>query len=217
MTLTTSIFLRRASVYWASVLTTSLVIAAPPSPSEALKAATETARGIEARTSTPPKSKLPSGDPCTMLSNDDVRKAFPGAKPGERSRRLEKYGMTECQWKGPDGDLVLIAQESINSGGSAKDAAQGMADGIADPLKPGSRKSVRIETLSGVPVDNAAFIEAADPKRGILGDGAMLALRKGARGILLNAPSLPERDRTAALKTFENLGRAASARLTAPD
>ena len=90
-----------------------------------------------------------------------------------------------------------------------------MAQGITDPLKRESLKNVRIEAFPNLPVDAAAFVEAADPKRGILSDGAMLQLRKGPHDVLLNAPELPQRERAAALKAFEELGRAASKRVEA--
>ena len=53
-----------------------------------LKSATDTAKKIqEATGAKAPTSKLPAGDPCTVLSLSDVQKVFPGAKGGERSRR----------------------------------------------------------------------------------------------------------------------------------
>ena len=183
------------------------------SNSEAQKAAMQTAKGIRAVTGgQPAPKKLPVGDPCAILSLADVQKVFPGAKAGERSRRLEEYGSTECGWKDARGQVVVAVQESYDTG-SAKDDLLGMAAGFTDPLKPQSRRNVRIEVLPGIGSDAAAFVETADPKRGILGDGAMLSLRRGEHTIWVMSVELPRRDRAAALKVFEELGRVAAKRL----
>jgi hypothetical protein len=192
-----------------------LANAQTPSNSEAQKAATQIAKGIRAVTGGQPAPKtLPAGDPCAVLSLADVQKVFPGARAGERSRRLEEYGITECGWKGPNNLLVLAVQESYTGANTtAREEALGMAQGFTDPLKPQSLKNVRIESFAGLGVDAAAFVETADPKRGILGDGALMELRRGNHAISLGSGELPHRDRGAALRAFEDLGRTAAKRL----
>lgn len=179
-----------------------------------LKAATETARKIQETTGakTPAGVKLPPGDPCTAVPLSAVQKAFAGAKAGERSRRLEQYGMTECAWKDGSGQIVLVVSESYGSG-TAKEEAQGMAQGFTDPLKPASARNVRYETFTGMGSGAVAFVETADAKRGILSDAAMLIAGRGEHSISLASAVLPKRDRAAALKTLEELGRIAAKRL----
>jgi hypothetical protein len=190
------------------------VVAQQMKPSDALKSATQTAKDIRSVTgATPPPKKLPAGDPCDILPLAEVQKHFPGAKAGERSKRLEEYGITECGWKGSNGQIVLGAQESYNSGTSSKEEALGMAQGFVDPLNMKALKNVRIETFPSMGVDAAAFVETADPKKGILGDGAMLEIRRADHSISLGSPELPRRDRAAALKAFEELGKVAAKRL----
>jgi hypothetical protein len=180
---------------------------------DAAKAAEKTAKDIRAVTgATPPAKKLPDGDPCTIVSPADVQKVFPGAKP-ERSKRLEEYGITECGWKNAGGQILLLVQESYNSGKSAHEDALGMAQGFVDPLDRRALKNVRIEAFPSLGIDAAAFVETADKGRGILGDGALMELRKGAHNISLGSSELPRRDRAAALKAFEELGRVAAKRL----
>jgi hypothetical protein len=180
---------------------------------DTVKSATETAKKIrEATGSKPAPKSIPAGNPCDILSMADVQKAFPGAKAGERSTRLEEYGITECSWKGPKGYVVLGVQESTSKG-TVKEDALGMAQGYTDPLKPQSLNNVRIETFSDIGSPAAGFVEKADPKRGILGDGALLIMRNGDRTIMLGSSELPQRDRGAALKTLDELGKAASKRL----
>ena len=178
-----------------------------------LKSATETARKIQETTGAKaPAVKLPAGDPCAVLPLSEVQKAFPGVKAAERSRRLEQYGSTECAWKGASGQVVLAVQESYSSG-TAKDDVQGMASGFVDPLNPTSARNVRYETFNGMSSQAMAFVEQADAKRGILSDAAMLSLRRGEHTVWLMSVELPRRDRTAALKTLEELGRVAARRL----
>jgi hypothetical protein len=71
-----------------------------------------------------------------------VQKAFPGAKTGERSTHLEEYGITECAWKGPKGQVVLAVQES-SSKGIVKEEIMGMAKW--DLLK---RRTRRVTSLA---------------------------------------------------------------------
>jgi hypothetical protein len=182
-------------------------------PDETLKSATETARKIREATGSKPTAKaIPAGNPCDILSSSDVQKAFPGSKAGERSTRLEEYGITECAWKGPRGQVVLVVQES-SSKGTVKEDIMGMAQGFTDPLKSNSLDNVRFESFSDLGPPAMGFVEKADPARSILGDGAMLIMRNGDHTISLGSGELAQRDRSAALKTLDELGKAAAKRL----
>ena len=158
-------------------------------------------------------AKLPSGDPCAVVPLSDVQKAFPGAKPGERITRKEKYGVTECTWKDGNGVVVFAVQEFYGSDG-AMDEAKGLGQAMVEG-KTANARNVRYEILTGVGLGSeaVAFVEARDDKRGIVIEGAMLALHRGQRTLLLTSPVLAQRDRAAALKTFEALGRIAAKRL----
>lgn len=182
-------------------------------PEDTLKSATDTAKKIQATTGAKPAAeRVPTGDPCTIVSISDVQKVFPGTKVAERSRRLEQYGITECAWKSADGRIVLGVQESYSSG-TAKNDAEGMAIGFIDPLKAQAGRNVRYETFTTLGVQATAFVETADPQRFILGDGAMLALRQGDHTVSLLSGELPRRDRAAALKALEDMGKVAAKRL----
>lgn len=156
-------------------------------------------------------TKLPSGDPCAVVPLSDVQKAFPGAKPGMRSTRVEKYGLTECAWKDGGSQDLFIIQEFYGSD-SAMEEAQGMAIGFLDSSKPGAARNLRYEILTSVGLGNeaVALIEASDVNRGIVSDGALLVLHRDQRTLFLTSPVLQDRDRAAALKTFEELGQIAA-------
>ncbi len=182
-------------------------------PEDTLKSATDTAKKIQDATGAKPAAeRVPTGDPCTVVSMSDVQKVFPGVKVAERSRRLEQYGITECAWKTANGGIVLGVQESYSSG-TAKEDAEGMALGFIDPLKAQAGRNVRYETFTTLGVQATAFVETADPKRFILGDAAMLALRQGDHTVSLMSAELPRRDRAAALKALEDMGKVAAKRL----
>jgi len=82
-------------------------------------------------------------------------------------------------------------------------------------MKAANARNVRYEVLAGVGLGNeaVAFVEPIDAKRGIVSEGAMLALHRGDRTLWLTLPTLQQRDRAAVLKTFEVLGRIAAKRL----
>lgn len=192
---------------------TSSAWAQKPTAEETLKSATETAKKIqEATGSKPAPQAIPTGNPCDILSTGDVQKAFPGAKAGERSKRLEQYGITECAWKGPSGQVALVVQESFSKG-TVKEDAMGMAQGFTDPFKQQSLNNVRFESFNDLGFPAMGFVEKADPKRGILGDGAMLFVRNGDRTISMGSGELAQRDRTAGLKALGDLGKVAAKRL----
>ena len=158
-------------------------------------------------------TKVPSGDPCTVVPLADVQKAFPGAKPGVRETRKEKYGITECAWKDAGGVVVFGVQEFYGKD-SAVDELRSFALAMVD-MKAANARNVRYEVLAGVGLGNeaVAFVEPIDAKRGIVSEGAMLALHRGDRTLWLTLPTLQQRDRAAVLKTFEVLGRIAAKRL----
>ena len=158
-------------------------------------------------------NKLPPGDPCTVVPLAEVQKAFPGAQAGVRRRDVEKYGLTQCAWSHAKGYVLFGVAETYTTSATAMQDAQGEAVGYLDPFMPAAKQGARYEKLAGLGVDAIAFIETKDPKRGIVGDGAFLLLRKGQHTVTLVAPTLPGTDRAAALKLLEQLGRIAVKRL----
>lgn len=155
-------------------------------------------------------NKLPSGDPCTVVPLSEVQRAFPGAKAGVRDTGKQKYGVTECDWKDASGAIVFGVQELYG-----KDSAMEEARGLGFALGGGKPANVRYEILAGVGLGNeaVAFVEPTDAKRGVVTAGAMLAMHRGDRTLWLTSPTLPQRDRAAALKALETLGRIAVKRL----
>jgi hypothetical protein len=157
------------------------------------------------------RHKLPAGDPCMVVSLAEVKKAFPDAKVDARDRHLQEYGSTQGAWSDSRGQAVFGVQESSGCN-SAMEKAQGQATAFLDLLMSSSKSKVRYEKLSGIAPEALAFVESGDRKRGILEDGSLLVLRKGQQTLVLMSPELPERDRAAALKVYEDLGRSAAKR-----
>ncbi|HMN78851.1 MAG TPA: hypothetical protein PKA20_02860 [Burkholderiaceae bacterium] len=155
---------------------------------------------------------LPKGDPCRLLTDGEVRKFYPKASAGQRERTREKYGIVACVWDHPVGKLV--AQVTLGAQpGSSMEEAQGIAIGFLDPLKPASRKAVRYEKVTGVGDEAVGVVERGDEKQGVLNDAAYLYTQRGDQQLLIIAVDLARGDRAAALKTLQEIGRTAAARL----
>ena len=149
------------------------------------------------------QEKLPTGDPCTIVPLAAVQKAFPDVKAAVRDRSIEKHGLTRCRYNDATGVSVFGVTESLGDY-SAMEEAQ-------SPLP--QAKGVRYEKLSGLAPEAVAFVELADPKRGIPRDMSMLVMKKGQRILELESQDLPKRGRAAALKVLDELGRIAAKRL----
>lgn len=155
---------------------------------------------------------LPKGDPCRLLTDGEVRKFYPKASAGQRERTREKYGIVACVWDHPVGKLV--AQVTLGAKpGSSMEEAQGIAIGFLDPLKPASRKAVRYEKVVGVGDEAVGVVERSDEKQGVLNDAAYLYTQRGDQQLLIIAVDLARGDRSAALKTLQEIGRIAAGRL----
>lgn len=157
--------------------------------------------------------KVPTGDPCTIVPLGAVQKAFPGAQAGVRRLDIEKYGLTQCSWSRSKGEVLFGIQEGYTTDATIMGDAQGEAFPYLDMSMPVAKRGARFEPITGLGVDAVAFVEAKDPKRGIVADGALLMLRKGQRTVSLVIPSPQVTDRAATLKLLETLGRIAAKRL----
>lgn len=152
-------------------------------------------------------------DACSLLRDDDVRRAFPEAKPGERNQRVEKDGASGCQWRNGKGLVILHLVVYDGAPHSVDREARGFGQVAIDSSKAGAREALRYEALSSVGEQAIAVVEPGDQLRGVLGNVAFLVMQRGSRLILINAPELAERERAAALKIFEGFGRVVMARL----
>ncbi|MET0509685.1 MAG: hypothetical protein ABWZ78_16140 [Burkholderiaceae bacterium] len=185
----------------------------------AFDAARELADKITAQTkgaSGAPKAdsgdELPKVDPCSLLSAGEVRKFYPKAAAGVRERTREKYGIVACTWDHPAGTLVTQVTLGAKPG-SAGEEARGIAFGFVDPLKPGAGKSIRYEAIAGVGDEAVAVVEKQDEKQGILSPAAYLYTQRGDRQLAIIAVDLARGDRVSALRTLQDIGKAAAARL----
>lgn len=150
-------------------------------------------------------------NPCKLLTDAEVRAVFPDAKAARLDLGKEKYGIFTCVWDHAGGRF--FAQQRTGDLESFAVEGRGLIDGFIDPLKPGAAKVVRFENVKGVGDRAMAVVERRDPARGILNDIAQLVTQRANRQVILFSSQLPQRDRAAALKALEELGRAAAQRL----
>lgn len=175
------------------------------------EAPTSTSQPAVAPTAVAQAGKGDISNPCTLVSDAQVRKVFAQAKPGQLDRNLEKHGIVTCVWGHPGGTFYV--QYSNHELASWADESRGMVDGAIDPMRPSAKQAVRFEPLSGVGDRAMAIVERKDEARGILNDVAQVVVQVGQRQVRLFSSQLSQRDRAEALKALEELARAAANRL----
>lgn len=156
--------------------------------------------------------KAPTNDPCALLLDAEVSKAFPGAAAGKRNRGLDGHGILTCMWDTPTDRFVLQVFEAKS--GSVADELRSRMSGSIDPTTVGAGSQVHYETIGGIGDEAMLVLEKADPKNGILADTAVMVTQRGdRRAVLFTGSSLAAGDRASALETFETLGRHVAQRL----
>lgn len=151
-------------------------------------------------------------DPCALLIDDEVSKAFPGAASGKRNRTLDSHGILTCMWDTPTDRFVVQVFDAKS--GSVEEELRGRMSGSIDPTMAGADSHVRYETIGGIGDAAALVLEKADPKSGILADTAVMVTQRGdRRAVLFTGSSLAADDRAAAIKTLETLGKHVAERL----
>jgi hypothetical protein len=155
--------------------------------------------------------RTPGIDPCKLLTDAEVHKVFPDAKAGKIDHSLEEHGIISCIWD-HTGDRFSV-QAYKGEQGTIDNKIRGMSLMFLDPLKSGADRGVRYETVKDVGDQARAIVETADQNKGFLTDSAMLVTQRKGVQLTLISTQLANRDRSAALKALEELGRAAAKRL----
>lgn len=181
----------------------------PPGRSSSSQATTAPASNAESGTDA---VKVPANDPCALLLDDEVSKAFPGAAPGKRNRGLDGHGILTCMWDTPTDRFVVQVFEAKS--GSVADELRSRMSGSIDPTMVGAGSQVHYQTIGGIGDEAMLVLEKADPKNGILADTAVMVTQRGdRRAVLFTGSSLAAEERASALETFETLGRHVAQRL----
>lgn len=157
-----------------------------------------------------PPTKPLVGDACKVLSDGEVRKVFPDAKGAVANHSTDEYGISSCEWSISGG---RFAAQILKRSGTVQEELQSRADGLIDPFNPAAKRGVRYETLKNVGDGAMAVVEREDAKRGILSSAAIVVVQRGEKELILMSTELAGRDRAAALKALEDLGRAAAKRM----
>jgi hypothetical protein len=155
-------------------------------------------------------AQTPHYAPCSLLTTEDVRRVFPDTKAGEPDRRNEKAGIFSCVWSHQGGILQIVTGEEEQT---PAEEARSWVDAFADPLNQSAAGRVRFEKVAGVGDGAIAVVESADKAKGFIQGGAYIVVRRGKQQFTILAPGLAQRERSAALATLTELGRAAAARL----
>ncbi len=152
-----------------------------------------------------------AGNPCTLLTDSEVRDVFGDTAPGQRDHSVDQYGILSCLWETHNDRFVV--QTFTAESGTAEDELRGRVQGGVDPTMAGAAQRVRYEPVAGIG-DNAMMVaEAANAQQGILADMVILVARRGDRVVVLfSGLAFAGGDRTAALTAIEQLGLSAAQR-----
>ena len=155
-------------------------------------------------------TKGPTDDPCALVTDAEVGKSFPGAGRGKRDHSVDKYGISTCTWDSPTN---MIVAQIFKAQGTAHDEVRSRMDGYVDPMKPGAAAHVEYVTIPGLGDEATISAVKADEARGILADGAVLAIRHGERMAVLFTHSLVDGETAPTTRALQSLGANAAARL----
>lgn len=162
-----------------------------------------------AATSTPPPAK--AIDPCSLLTDAELRSVLPGAGPATPDMADAHAGIRGCQWTTPAGRVWI---QVYPSGPSAPELElRTIATGMFDPAAPKALDRMRIEGLPAGGKGAYAFVESADAERGVVSANAVLAQAGAGNIVVLFAPELAALDRKDALKALGTLGAHIGGRL----
>lgn len=157
-----------------------------------------------------PATAGPTDDPCALVPDGEVAKFFPGASSGERDHKLDQYGIATCTW---DTTLSTFMAQIYTAKGSLAEEMRGRMLGSIDPLKPGAGAKVRYDAVSGLGDEAIVVVEKEDAQQGILGDVAVIGMRRGQRVVVLFNSRLIGGDRAATVAALRAVARGAAARL----
>lgn len=195
-----------------TLLTGCLCACSQSDPSASGSSSSQAATSAVLDAESPAETPTPTDDPCGLLTDAEVRKAFPGATAGKREHGLDEHGIQTCLWDTPTDRFVVQTFEAKS--GSVEDELRSRMLGSVDPLMAGAADQVRYETIDGIGDQTMLVIEKADPQRGILADTAVLVTqRRGRKAVLFTGGSLAGGDRASALEVLETLGRSTAKRL----
>jgi hypothetical protein len=150
-----------------------------------------------------PSAQAPPLDPCALLADDSVARVVPGSGQGTRDTADEGYGTYTCRWSGGP-EPVVLQVFSAGPGGLPHELRAASLE-IVDIKRPDAGTLVRMERFDGIGDAAGAFVERADPARGIRRPYALLMVQRGNRLASLRIPSLATGDRAAALETLKGL------------
>lgn len=155
-------------------------------------------------------------DACSLLSLPEIRRVLPQAARAQPNEALAEHGIHGCEWYSGSGKAPVLAVSVWQMSGdddTPMDNVRTLAMGIADPTRAGAEASVRLETVSGVGEDAAAFVEKSDDARGILSSSGFLSLRQNGRIATVASSHIDLEDRAKGLEQLAALGKSIAARL----
>lgn len=153
----------------------------------------------------------PPGDACKLLTNVEVRQVFPGARDGVHETGAERYGVASCSWKLHEGHLGL---NLIDDGDDLATEVRALVEAFVGPLRPDVARHVRLIKVAALGDAALGFAEPRNDAKGIPSPIALLMVQRGGKQItLFSNRTLTEAERDAAIRSLQDLARAAVRRI----
>lgn len=154
-----------------------------------------------------------AGEPCSLLPLETIRDALPAVQPGVRSRHGDKHGVLTCEWRIDDRLAVVLQQWQVDGEFALKDNLRDSIEGSLDASNPRAGDNIRYEALSGIGDEAIVVAENPNPAKGIIGNTAVLNLRKGPYVVEVMSLELASKERNKILTALTAFGRAIADRL----
>ena len=157
--------------------------------------------------------KDPLGNPCALLTDAEVRRVFPDARPAARDTRFEQAGgdIASCVWQTSRGGFTAsITRNAQPLGNEIREWSLLMVNPMGDQPRAGDK--IRYEQVAGVGDAAMAVLEAPNAILPRTPGIAFLIARRGDRELILASQELPGRERAGGLAALAELAHAAMKR-----
>jgi len=153
----------------------------------------------------------PVDNACDLLTDAEVRQAFPKAESGKRNTASLQYGLDRCAWETPTGQIGVEVSK-VEAAAFAQELRAEL-QGAVDPRVQGALDRIQFHPIEGIGDHAIAVLEKGDAKRGIYADITLLAIQRGHRMAVLMLREDSSDAPQPTLESLQGLGRQLAPRL----
>ena len=151
----------------------------------------------------------PVDNACDLLTDAEVRQAFPTAESGKRNTESLQYGLDRCAWKTADGQIGV--EVSKVEAAAFEEELRAELQGAVDPRVNGALQRIQFHTVDGIGDHAITVLEKADVHNGLYADISLLAIQRDHRmAVLMLKEGSPN---VSSINRLEDLGHTLAPRL----